>query len=429
MSPKRAPFLLGFWLVGTRVFSFLIVALSRYAHSKMGGTPERFSERLGKYRTHEKAEVIWFHAASLGEVMQIGPLASDLFQSEQTDILVTTTTVTGANWVAREMPYASHRFIPIDTPAAVRRYLDKWTFTAAIFIEGDLGPRLVTELHKRNIPQILLNARHSRTRGRFPEVFATLLASFCLITCRSKTVMDDLRKLGLPSDRLYELPDLRLSLPKLRADPSITKALLQTFGVRTVWLAASVHPADDQGVLKAHLEVLHTFPEALLILAPRHPRRGDHLRKLSVSKGLDVAQRSLGECILDSTRVYIADTLGELGGFFSTCPIVFMGGSFGSEGGHNPYEPANFNTALLYGPNVNNFEDAYMALKKAGAATQIQDPAQLGITLVDLMRSDRVETMARAGLDFMEDSQNCLSRYTYLIKAVLENPKGTDKLD
>ncbi len=153
------------------------------------------------------------------------------------------------------------------------------------------------------------------------------------------------------------------------------------------------------------------------------------MRKLSVSKGLDVAQRSLGECILDSTRVYIADTLGELGGFFSTCPIVFMGGSFGSEGGHNPYEPANFNTALLYGPNVNNFEDAYMALKKAGAATQIQDPAQLGITLVDLMRSDRVETMARAGLDFMEDSQNCLSRYTYLIKAVLENPKGTDKLD
>lgn len=429
MTPKRTPLVLYAWLLVTFLFSSAVAVLSKYFHRRMGAEPNRFPERLGKYGSQCQQEVIWFHAASLGEVMQIGPLAEHLARTERGNILVTTTTATGADYVAQKMPFARHRFVPIDTPAAVRGFLDAWDISAGIFIEGDLWPRMVKEMRNRDVPQILLNARNSRTRARLPALFASLLASFSLVTCRSEAVADDMLRLGLRPDRVHVLPDLRLTLPRPTADPALIEQLSRSLGHRVLWLAASTHPADEQAVLSAHQEVIQDFPEALLILAPRHPRRGNPLRKMVRDKGYTVAQRSLNESISDTTQVYIADTLGELGTFFSLCPIAFLGGSFGTEGGHNPYEPASFGTALIYGPNVKNFVDAYTALAKSGAATQIQDPAQFGAAVVELMEQDRAETMAQAGLVFMEERQDCLSTYVDLTKAVLDDSKAKREMD
>lgn len=405
----------------TRCFALPIAALSWVLHRRMGGDPNRFSERLGHAALPDSDKVVWFHAASLGEVMQIAPLARHLSQSEKIKILVTTTTVTGADWVAREMPYAIHRFAPIDTPAPIKRFLEGWLISAAIFVEGDLWPRLLGGLHKRGVPQILLNARHSRTRARFPAVFAALLGSFSVVTCRSETVAESMRALGLPADRISVLPDLRLTLPKPAAPRKTLDPLSRAVGTRPVWLAASTHPADEEAVLAAQGEVLEACPDALLILAPRHPNRGLPLHKLAQSKTLTTARRSLDEDISAATQVYIADTLGELGAFFTLCPIAFLGGSFGQEGGHNPYEPAHFETAIVYGPYVKNFIDAYEALRLAGAAVQVKDPAHLGEVIAGLLRDDQAQAMGQAGLTFMKNTKNCTLSYTSLIAGVLKH--------
>jgi len=366
--------------------------------------------------------VLWFHAASLGEVMQIGPLARHLNQSEKINILVTTTTVTGANWVAREMPYAIHRFVPIDTPGAVRRFLDGWSIAAAVFVEGDLWPRMLKGLQDRDVPQILINARHSRTRLRFHSVFAALLKPFAFVTCRSEAVADSMRGLGLPSDKVDVLPDLRLTLPKLDVPQDAIAALSQAAQTRPVWLAASTHRTDEEHVLNAHLHVLKAFPDALLVIAPRHTDRGLALMKLAQSKGLKAAQRTRKEPVMQTTQVYVADTMGELGAFFKLAPVAFIGGSFGQEGGHNPYEPAHFDKGIVHGPNVKNFIDAYVSLRHAGAAQQVDDPKQLGQVIVDLMRGDKVASMGAAGRTYMANSQNCTLDYAKLIAGVLKRP-------
>lgn len=425
MASKRTPFMLQAWMLGTRCFAFPIAVVSRILHRRMGADPKRFSERLGRGASQDDDPVIWFHAASLGEVMQIAPLAQHLAQTEKIKILVTTTTATGADWVAREMPDAIHRFAPIDTPSAIGRFLNGWSISAAVFVEGDLWPRLLGGLSKRGVPQILLNARHSRTRARFPAVFTALLAPFSLVTCRSEAVAEGMGILGLPPDRVHVLPDLRLTLPKLTAPREVIDPLSCAIGTRPVWLAASTHSADEGAVLAAHREVLDVCPDALLILAPRHPNRGAPLHRLAQSKALITARRSLGEEVSVATQVYVADTLGELGAFFTLSPIAFLGGSCGQEGGHNPYEPANFETALIYGPYVKNFIDAYAALRLAGAAVQVEDPRCLGQVLVGLMRGDQAKAMARAGLVFMEDTQNSALSYADLIAGVLRRTEGS----
>jgi len=190
-------------------------------------------------------------------------------------------------------------------------------------------------------------------------------------------------------------------------------------GARLVWLAASTHPADEEAVLAAHQEVLETYPDALLIFAPRHPNRGLPLQKLAQSKTLSIARRSLDACISTETQVYIADTLGELGVFFTLCPITFLGGSFGQEGGHNPYEAIRFESALLHGPHVKNFIDAYEALHRAGAAKKIKDARQLGPTIVQMLTGDQAVAIGQAGLAFSGNTEDCTLNYVELITRVL----------
>jgi len=420
MTPERTPLILHAWFLGTWLFAYPIAALSRYFHRRMGADPKRFPERLGRRGPDSPGDFIWFHAASLGEVIQIGPLASELVRTKQLNILITTTTAAGADWVAEKMPYAHHRFAPLDTPAAIRRFLDAWPISVAIFIEGDLWPRLVKTLQKRGIPQALLNARHSRTRLRFPTAFSSLLASFQLVTCRSQAIAGEMRGMGVREAGVRVLPDLRLTLPRLMADQALIDPLADALADRPLWLAASTHSTDELAVLKAHIEVLKTNPETLLVIAPRHPRRADQIKKIAHDQGLKIAQRSINEGISADIQVYLADTLGELGIFYTLSPIAFLGGSFGTEGGHNPYEPASFNTALLYGPNVKNFSAAYKALTQAGAALQAQHPSKLGPILTDLIKADKVEKMAKAGAAFMNEAQGSLSTYSTLVLGILE---------
>lgn len=418
MSAPRMPFALRVWLLATRALPLLISPISRQLHNRMGAVPERFAERRGQPSKTMDGPVLWFHAASLGEVSQIEPLVAHLGQSGRT-ILVTTTTAAGADWVARELPDAVHQYAPMDTPVAVAGFLDSWEISASVYIEGDLSPRLVLETQARGIPQVLLNARHSRTRERFSHVFATLLSGFSLVTCRSDQVASGIRTLGVPADRVKVLPDLRIATAKLPCPADVVNAVKAQIGDRLVWLAASTHATDDAPVLAAHRKIIEAHPNALLILAPRHPRRAEDVLARVAEAGFKVARRSRGDVLTAETQVYLADTLGELGVFFSIAPVSFVGGSFGDEGGHNPYEPAQFGSAILSGPKVKNFDIAYAALSEIGAAEILDEAGALGPRLATLIGTDQVERMGDAGLRFMDASENSVSQTVELIEKIL----------
>lgn len=424
MHKNSAPLILRVWMFATWCLAMPMALLSRYMHRRMGADPVRFGERLGHGSNGELSEILWFHAASLGEVKQIDPLAAHLSQAADVKILVTTTTATGADWVAQEMPYAVHRFAPIDTPAAVRRFLKGWSLTAAIFVEGDLWPRMLEALDRKKVPRILLNARHSSTRKRLPRLFGEVLAPFSLITCRSQGVADDIIDLGVDAQKVRVLPDLRLTLAPPSVAQETVSALSELVGARPIWLAASTHLADDDAVLSAHSAVLDSIPDAVCIIAPRHPVRGGGLQQLCLDRGFDVARRSQGADITVTTQIYLADTLGELGALYALVPLAFLGGSFGSEGGHTPYEPAWCDTAILYGPKVANFAGAYAALTDTGAAVCVETPEDLALTLVRLMQSDDLDLMGHAGLAYMTQQQTCIETYVEMIKDALIPVKG-----
>lgn len=383
-----APLLLKAYFALTAAAPWLLTCAARRQHARQNAAPERLPERFGKAsQPRPEGKLIWLHAASVGEVQSIAALTPRL--AADATLLVTSATATGATRAAAILPEDTlQQFQPVDTPGAVRAFLAHWQPDLALFVEGDLWPRMCRALAQSGTPAALLNARASRSRTRFPAVYREMLAPFRLITCQSEAVLEELSALGLPAGKLASFGDLKAELPPATVDAAARKAFQQACAGRPLWAAVSTHAADEAPVLAAHRALLKTEPKALLLWLPRHPARAAAIR--AAASGLTIAQRSLGEAVIDQTQILLADTLGEAGAAFASAPTVFLGGSFGPEGGHTPYEPVKAGAFVLSGPNVANFRDAYAQLECEGYAKTVPDSTALAKALISRLSAQHI---------------------------------------
>jgi 3-deoxy-D-manno-octulosonic-acid transferase len=383
---------------------------------RQGADPARFVERLGQATAARKdGPLIWLHTASLGEAMSVGGVVKDLQARTGAAVLVTTATRTGADWVAREMRSATHQFAPIDSPETVERFLDHWRPDLAVFVEAELWPWLIGRAAARMIPLALLNTRKSRSRRRMPKTFAELLAHFSLITCQTETIRTELQDSGIAPGVLHVTGDLKAAAAPLAANAADLAEVANQIGGRPVWVAASTHPDDEQPVLAAHRIARERVRNLLLIWAPRHTGRADAIRQAATSAGLGIAQRGRGEPATPDTAIYLADTMGELGIFYRLARLVFLGGSFGPEGGHNPYEPAILGAAILTGPRHRHFDEAISALTVAGGAMVVEGGVELGETVSRLLSDNRAEEMGRAARSYVNGQSGSLNATVQLL--------------
>jgi len=346
--------------------------------------------------------LIWLHAASVGETTSILPLLPELAgRAPDLTLLVTTGTVTSAELLGRRLPELGlqrrvlHRFVPLDVPAWVRRFLDHWRPDAAGFVESELWPNLLAACRARRVPVMLINARLSDRSlaqwRRVPGLARHVLAGFVRIQARSETDAARLRQLGC---QVVSTPgDLKLAAPPLPADEAELQRLRHLLAGRPVWLAASTHPGEEALVFRAHRALAADHPGLLTILAPRHPERGAAIA--AEAGDIRVARRSLGEKP-PPEGAWIADTLGELGLLYRLGPIAFVGRSLlRPGGGQNPLEPARLGCAVAVGPLVGNFADHVAMLRAAGALTIVQDAEELA-RWVDALLRDPVRRKAMA---------------------------------
>ena len=375
----RAPpvtFLLRVWLVLSRLFPGLLQAMAQRTHLRMHAPPARLSERFGITGLSRPAgRVIWLNAASVGEVTSVLKLAQLIMQIEGVTLLVTTTSATGAKIVETRLPGAIHQFAPLDTPAAVSGFLDHWRPDAALFVEGDLWPRMMLALESRAIPAALLNARPSKTRQRAPKSFAALLRPFRLITLQEESLRDEFLRLGVSAQSLHAPGNLKADITPPTVDAVLAAQLREAAGSRRIWAAASTHGGEEEVALDAFSRLREP---AFLLLAPRHPERGDAIAAELNRRGLSFSRQSRGQQPSSATQVYLVDTLGMMGTVYSLAELALIGGSLlPGPGGHSPYEAAELGCPILTGSYTGNFAAAYRDLIRAGAALEVNDAADL----------------------------------------------------
>ncbi len=324
----------------------------------------RMDERLGRTAASRPAgELIWIHGASMGECMAVLPLIGELLKTPGRSVLVTSGTVTSAALMAERLPPgAFHQFAPIDTPAAVARFLDHWRPDIGLFVDLEIWPNMLAHAHKRGVGLALINGRMSARSfagWRYaPRTAAAVLSLYDLCLAQDDETAQRLRVLGALIVRTSG--SLKADAPPLPADPEKLAALRRAVADRPILLASSTHPGEDETLLPAHDALRGRYPNLLTIIVPRHSERGAEIAMLCGAR--NVARRSEGRAPDDATAIYIADTMGELGLFYRIAPFAFVGGSLIPHGGQNPLEPALLDCGVLAGPHTANFTQAYNAI-------------------------------------------------------------------
>ena len=193
----------------------------------------------------------------------------------------------------------------------------------------------------------------------------------------------------LSGQKVKALGNLKNAAPALPGKITEVDALRKAIGTRPIWLAASTHPGEEEGVLEAHRLMTRDFPDIMTLIAPRHPERGEDVQLLAENLGLKVQRRSVAPIPKPDTEIYIADTLGELGLFYRLSTISFVGGGLTKKGGHNPLEPARLGSAILHGPYTFNFVETYGEMRSGGGAALVRNERELATAVRRLLSDEK----------------------------------------
>ena len=337
-----------------------------------------------------KGPLVWMHGVSVGESAALLTLIERLRAARpDVSVLLTTITLASAQALAkRKLPDAViHQFLPVDTPAAVRRFLDHWRPDLAAIAEADWWPRLLIAARKRQIPLVMLNThvtpRRYRRRKRNPAANGWLMDLFDEIHVQDPRSLDLYRDLGAPMHKMTVTGVLKAASSPLPDLPEARAALEEQIGARPRWLAASTKAQEEPQLFDAHARALDHAPDLLLLIAPRQTRDADKTEASARDRFRpeQIARRSRGDAITSETRVYIADTIGEMGLWYRLAPVAYTGQSLPVPerilGGKNPFEAASLGCMILHGPTVGNFREAYDRLHAEGGALEVADSAAM----------------------------------------------------
>lgn len=363
--------------------------ISRHMNKRLQSGKEdiaRYSERLGTPSVaRPEGEVIWIHAASVGEAISALSLVDGLLESSlDRHVLVTTGTRTSAEIMRERLPArAFHQYVPIDKKDYVARFLDYWRPDIGLWMESEIWPNLIRETAARGIPSMLVNARITdksfknwRRLGGFSKL---LFGSFDGCTAQSEIYAERLRALGA-RDVEY-LGNLKFAADPLPVDERALSILSEATEGRHLWLAASTHPGEDELIIEAHKILAQIMSNLLTVIVPRHPERGSDVTEMVSRLGCTAAQRSRGDKITPATDIYLADTIGELGLFYRLVDVVFIGGSLVEKGGQNPMEAARLDCAILYGPHMENFSEIAEEFRAESGAVEVKTSSDLSKTV------------------------------------------------
>ena len=393
----------------------------------------RIGERFGFVAPQPQGVAVWVHAVSVGEALAALPLIEALLkQHGNGQVWVTTTTPTGSARIHAALgSRVHHSYAPYDLPDVIARFLKRVQPRQVIVMETELWPNQFGCLARRGIPLTIANARLSpssfRGYSRVPRFARRTLANCTAIAAQSAADAERFLALGAEPARVSVMGNLKFDLELPQAQIAEGRALRAQFGSeRPVWIAASTHEDEEEAAIDAHHALLEVFPDALLILVPRHPQRFDAVWRLVSDSGLVGERRSRALALaksghpqsLSSTQIFLGDSMGELFVYLAASDLAFVGGSFVDVGGHNVLEPAALGLPVLFGPQMYNFALARETLLACGAALEVADaPALTSELAVLLGEAGRRAAMGAAGAAAVAGSRGALQRLLVILDA------------
>jgi len=347
----------------------------------------RFKEKLSiPTKNKSKGNLIWFHGASVGELLSIMPIIKYYENKKFVDqILITSSTLSSSKVLGKfKLKKTIHQFYPIDHLYLTNKFLNFWNPRLAVFIESEIWPGMYRDLENKNIPLVLLNARLTKkTFKRWLKIKSFAQSTFNKIQIsfpqnkETKLFLKEISTTGIK-----DLGNLKFIENKVSKKSKLNKNLIQELKTRNIWVATSTHFGEEKLCAKAHIELKKRIKNLTTIIIPRHIHRVDQIVREIKNLNLNVDVHSSKKKKLKNTDIYIVDTFGDTQHFHQIASSVFLGGSYIKRGGQNPLEAARYGARILHGPNIDNFKDIYKKLRSLKVSMKITTPEKLASLIV-----------------------------------------------
>jgi 3-deoxy-D-manno-octulosonic-acid transferase len=405
----------------------------------MSGQRVPITQRLGVYhqsfRHLSGSPRIWIHAVSVGEVNVACAVIHGLKQlMPECGIILSTSTPSGQNAAIEKLAReAVCIFAPFDFILSVQKALATVRPDILVCLETEIWPNWLITAHRMGIRTALINGRLSvRSIGGYLKIRALMKATFAGMDAFSMIHADDARRIELLGALPRKVTVGGNAKYDFIVDPAVTatrEKMAKRYGVapeQPVMVAGSTRGIEGKVVLAAFREVFAQFPEALLIIAPRHLKRAREIKARAEALGLSAQLRTEMDGIgrLRTASVVIVDTMGELQTIYSIASVVFCGGSLAPLGGQNILEAAVWGKPVLYGPSMDDFLEAKELLEGAGAGSQVADGRELAEKVMYyLSRPEAAVAAGRRGREAVLSRGGAALRHARVIHAVLSGPR------
>ncbi len=373
------------------------LAYRRWVRKKRFGSWRQ--KLLGRVpRRAGEGRCLWFHAVSVGEVIQLSSVVAELRRNDpELEIAISTTTTTGYEVAQQRFPGDLILFWPLDFSWSVTQALDRIRPDLVILVELELWPNFLRIAKRRGIPIALINGRITERsfRGyqRLGPVASGMLSCIDWLAVQNQLYADRFRQLGAAEHRIQITGSIKFDGVKTDRHASEVDAYRQLLGLpesALVFLAGSTHPSEERLALEAWLSVRGEFPELYLFLAPRHAERFPEVASLVEEEyRLPLLRRSRivsPRTTPPEESVVLLDSLGELSHLWGLASVAFVGGSMVPRGGQSMIEPAGFGVPVITGPQTWNFADVMTQLKSTKGVQTVASGAELAEVLRFLLR-------------------------------------------
>ncbi len=362
--------------------------------------PIRYKEKIFSsnfnIKKNKNLKLIWFHAASIGELKSILPIIHALKKKDGLEFLITTVTLSSsdlASKIFKNDKNIFHRFFPLDSFFLMKTFLNSWKPNTIFLVDSEIWPNLIYLSKKSNISLSIINARITEKTFKrwklFPKTAKKIFSSFDLCLASNNESKDYLLNFNANNVEYFGNIKFLSKIETIKTQNPNEKFLDEN----NFWCAISTHKNEEKFCLEVHLKLMEKIKNLKIILAPRHISRVYEIEKLCERLKLSSQILNNDEIISDSKDVIIINSFGNLNEFLVYAKSVFIGKSLihklKDDGGQNPIEPAKLGCKIYHGPYVYNFQEIYQILKINNISKKIHDKDSLAKNLeIDLEKSN-----------------------------------------
>ena len=379
---------------------------------------KRVGEKFCIYSKKKSNKKVWIHAASVGELMSIVPVIRKLEKNKKIkNILLSTSTTSSAKIFNKlKLKKTSHIYFPLDNNFIVKRFINYWQPELAIFIDSEIWPNMFRNLHIKDIPIIIMNARITKRSFNKWQIFPNFAKQvFGKITLALPQNLETLKYLKLLKVRnIKTAGNLKYYDQKDNHDYS-KKLLKNKFKDFKVWCAASTHFNEEILIGNLHKKLKKKERKLITIIIPRHVSRTNEIKETLNKIELNCILHSSNEKIKKNTDIYLVDSYGETSKFYNLTNISFVGGSIIKHGGQNPLEPARLGNYIISGPNVKNFKEIYAFLNKLKMSSITSDILKMENLILKKLNNKtpnkNIKKIIKIGNDVLEKNLFYINKY------------------